>query len=427
MFGDTWSAIRGMVKNEVLQTPTARAIMRKSGFSAGGATSSAQTPVLSLNGSRRVCFTPDTVFSMSSSNWAINTSGKLYGWGLNAADTFALGSNSVFDTARISQLSSPTQIHPELTGQIEKVGPGLYPVLLKNDSTILTTGPPQPSLDFGGALAPEAGITGVVDVRANDSNQYLLLGDGTIWGRGVALPGMGVFPNSYDPAYAWSTDIDEFQQMPTAKIGSGVVEISTIPPYLDWRLADGTVRRWLNGAEFPIEPSGVPSGVVKIASGFTHFAILTSSGDIWVAGANDHGQAGLGFFDAGGYSSWRQTLGTLYTDVAASPITTYGLKDGSIYSWGTTGELLGRGPLAADTHTPTQITDPPIDDYTALYSSEYSPMAIRASGCIHTWGRNFGGVLGQGYAGFNIITHLGLLYEPTEVGVSTGFPQFPLA
>lgn len=404
-FPITYREIRELFRDEALQTENARSIIRKSGYkSLLGLTSGG--PILSLTNARRVCFntTSHKLFPGFQAVFAVDDTGQLYGWG-------AEGSGILFSLPYnypVHAFLTPFRLDPEKTDVLQVAHNEEASMLLRSDGSVWTSGPPSAGAPDDHAWMISAITSGAVQIDSNwdipTGAQFVLKDDGTIWGRGNWMPGMGASTNPLAPAYAWSTNINEFQQMPTGKVGTDVEEITVIGKGLAWRLLDGTVKVWKNLAEFPIVLTNTPADIVKLKSGLGHVLALTSEaagGEIWSSGDSSRGQAGNGDTDNPGYGECRQADGTGYTDVGGIQFGTLAVKDGHLWTWGAGGVKSARGSGAPDATHPVQITNPDISDVTAVHghSLNYVGLYSTESGCVYVWGDNALAHLGQSYFG----------------------------
>lgn len=417
-FERIYEAIREMVHDYVLETPNARAIMRKAGFrSLFGVEQAA--PILSLVGARRQCLnlTTGKVFAGYPAQFAVDDTGQIYGWGAAlSGNVFSLPLNALVDA-----MASPMALDPAIRDVTQIATNAEASLLLRSDGSVWTSAPPNPALPDANTWEA-SGMTGAIQVGAifdiPSGPQYILKSDGTIWGKGRWMAGMGVDPTPFGPAFAWSTNINEFQQMPSAKIGTGVEEIAVSLRRLSWRLSDGTVKTWGNNQEFPVTPTGVPLGVAKVVGGQDFIAILSDAGQIYTSGGDSSGQAGNGVIAGdNAYAAWRLANGTDYTDVGAVRFATLAVKGGRLWTWGAGGARSARGTAAANSSVPVEITNPDISDVTGVHGHAFTqgPMYTTESGCVYIWGVNEVADLGLGYFGS---PNIGI---PTPLLVSEGY------
>lgn len=395
----------------------ARGIMRKSGFRPGTTPSSSAAPILSLYGSRRVCFTPGFVRNTEQTDWGV-VRDALYVWGL-------AGQRAALPEGQIPPWFLEPTRHPlTQSGIIDLAGNSSSTVYVKSDGSVYAGGhldgvQPTPAFHL------QSGLSGIVQVASHRIDftgdaLYFLKNDGTVWGMGQRMAGMGTFSAPYGVAYHWTEDIWTPSQMPTDKV-SDVVEISAEGLGLLFRTSDDTVGLWRNQQEFPVEtpaPGGGASPIAKMRGGFSHTLILTEDGKIWATGENSFGQFGNGTFTQDTpRASWHQAIGTGYTDVDAATFVSLAVSGSQLYTWGGGGALAGRGPAATTTHTPTAITTPDMSDTASVWGGPQAVTAFasKENGCVYAWGNNIRGGLGQGYLG-------GESSVPVQVLFSEAYP-----
>ncbi len=414
-FPNVWREIREALKDMALETPMARGIMRKAGYVAGSSSGSSAAPILSLYGSRRVCFTPAFVRSTDQTNWAVLRDG-LYVWGSNAAGQMSLPEGN----PTVLWALEPTRHAPEVSGVIDVAGTAASTSVLKSDGTVLIGGTldqSQPTPAFHSTA-----LTGITQLAAHRKDftgdaHYYLKNDGTVWGMGSFMAGMGTIADPYIVPYAWTEDVWTPSQMPTDKV-SDVVEISAQFTGLLFRKSDDTVGFWANQTEFPVMTSAPASPITKMRGGFAHTLILTDDGDIYATGNNSFGQFGNGTFTSDlSRSAWHQATGTGYTDVDGAELASIAVSGSQLYTWGIGDPISARGPSAVTTHTPTAITD--MDDVVSVVGNNVTSVAfaIKEDGCIWVWGTNLRGQLGRGYLG-------GESSVPVQVLFSEAYPAY---
>ena len=414
------------MRSWALEKKNATSIIRKSGFQPTPGASGGVAPVLSLYGSKRVCFSPDgPVFAGYPVNWAVS-SGELYVWGYNDHNVMGLQ-----DENMVNWFDTPTRVAHGIA-DVEHIGfNSLASAIVRSDGSVWTTGEPDSGYPNDHVFKELSGLPEIVSASANGIGAvgalYFLAADGTVWGMGGDMPGMGLSPNHYTTAWHWTDDVTVPSEMPTSKV-SDVTQMaangSNVTSGICFLEETGAVGRWNQGDEFPIYPTGQPvESVVKLAASGANMLILTNVGDVYVSGANTQGQHGNGTTGVvAGYPDWQKADGTDYEDVAGSGTQCFAVKDGDLYSWGQGGSPSGRGIGAANASTPTLITSD-VSDFVAVRGSQANPtpMAVTDGGCVYIWGFQDFGQLGQGYT-----------MEPTEIGepvpllISRPFPEWPV-
>ena len=154
-------------------------------------------------------------------------------------------------------------------------------------------------------------------------------------------------------------------------------------------------------------PVKVMENVSAVSCGSLHTAAIKTDGSLWMWGANSFGQIGNGKQYSGRYGNNIQPV-KIMDDVAAvscgSNHTAAIKKDGSLWIWGSNyrGEL-GNGGTGNDTDNiggfiqtvPLKL----MDNVTAISCGTQITAAIKTDGSLWIWGANYGGQLGNGWAG----------------------------
>jgi alpha-tubulin suppressor-like RCC1 family protein len=161
-------------------------------------------------------------------------------------------------------------------------------------------------------------------------------------------------------------------------------------------LGDGEILTWGQSTQWDTtSPLRNPSfsGATAIALDGV-LAILRSDGTVWTAGANDHGQLGIGTF--GGFSNDPVQVPGL-TDIVSISVHQNAVfaihRDGTVSAWGNNPEgRLGNGSTA-DNPTPAVIQG--LSNVVTIAASG-SPLALLANGTVYAWGPNGNGQLGDG-------------------------------
>lgn len=415
-FPGLYRAIKEMVRDEVLQTQTARSIMRKSGFR-GGLAVSGEATILSLEGSKRFCFTPNGGVWPGDMHWAID-SGKAYVWGFNYENAFGNPASRLIDAA-LSPVRSAQGIEDaqKIVGLIQGTQ------ILRSDNTVWVSHLPG-SLSGVQGHEFELWTEDVIDISGYSEPSvgafYVLKEDGTVWAQGDDLVGQGP-----TVGFPYAPDGNHLYQLPTDVVND-VVQIECGFRSLAWRQSDGTIGTWAFDDADPTFPtlSFAPDNVLKMKGNAFGVHVLTDAGEIWATGGNQRGEYGNSTFSlTDDFTVFYQADGTGYTDVAGSNGAVFATKGeaGELYSWGLGGYLSGRGALAPNASTPTQITSPHLDGWVSVsgFESSFNGFATRDDGCVYVWGIQAAGELGQGYGGTPYPE------EPIPLLVGEGFPQLP--
>ena len=427
-----YEGIREMTRSWFMHVRNARSVFRRAGVRVSSSPNPG-SPVLSLPGTRRVCLDPVDVFVGENATFAILPDGSVWAWGGNE---FGRTMGRLY----ASEDYKPWFLSPQVL-----TDPGMQNAGITNVTQISSTEEGGTLFQRDGAttlrlpttgtgagwlaldLSPPASFTDVIKVATfsftGRIGQFLLRSNGEVWRRGQTLPGA-----NQTTTFPWAA-------YTSLQMGGSVVDIEARDGGITWLLDDGTVRTWGNSATggnpTPITIADAPSGIVKMAQGGSHVAVLTDDGEIWTAGSDQYGQAGIGtaslptLLTSNNYASFRKALGDGYTDVAAAPFQTFAVKDGSFYSCGRgggdfLGALGGRGPSSAHEGTLTEVTDPDPGDVESVYGNHgcLAPCYKTASGCLYTWGQTLFGSTAQG------VVNSPDLYTPTSIKVSEAYPAW---
>lgn len=420
------SEIRRMVRGIVWRRLTAQKIMRKAGFRPGSSSSGPPTPILSLPGTTRTCFSPTGPIWPSDPGYFAIDDGRLLGWGFNSSNIFG-----EIDPA--SYHSTPTALAPGLSDCLDVRMCGTFSALLRSDGVVYRSYESDSSFVPPGAVHTFLEIEnspGAIDIASHHEtvgswdSLYVLKDDGTVWALGNWLAGMGSGNFPYVPSYHWTNDVDVLTQMPTTKV-SDVVRIqgsgTDVSSKLIFEKEDGTVGIWQNQTANPVYPTGLPADpIVKIRAA-SSVMILTDAGEIWVTGANGSGQYGNGTTSATSYASWHKTNLSGWTDLGIQASSPFGIRDGLLYSWG--GDAFQSWTLrGSSSSVPVDVSNGR-DDWLKLWANHRSPnpMATVTGGCTYTWGIQNFGQFGRGY----ISLPTGELFEPEQVLFPATYPPWP--
>ncbi len=160
-------------------------------------------------------------------------------------------------------------------------------------------------------------------------------------------------------------------------------------------------------AEYQWKISGTTWKLISTGSDF-HCGI-TTDGDLYCWGKNDHGEIGVGD-NANHYYPVQVAPGSKWVDVSCGEYHTCGIKtDGTLWCWGANfvGQL-GIGNRTYSQTTPVQVGDD--SEWVEVSAGDGDTCAIKSDGTLYCWGSGYYGQLGLiKYA--NSITDL-----PTKVG-----------
>ncbi len=175
-----------------------------------------------------------------------------------------------------------------------------------------------------------------------------------------------------------------------------------------------------------IDANNYLTGITKISSGGNHrLALSGSDGSVYAWGNNSVGQIGNGNVGSAVLyaAQVKDGLGAVMTgfsDVAAGNGTSYGLKGGNVYAWGSNyGGALGNGSQGASSAVPVLVRNfnntGNLSNVTSLDAGRrYAGFAVQEDGTVAGWGLNLSGNLGNNTTqAFNIPVHAKtLIYEP---------------
>ena len=140
------------------------------------------------------------------------------------------------------------------------------------------------------------------------------------------------------------------------------------------------------------EPVFIMDGVARVWAGRDISAALDTEGGLWVWGANDLGQLGLGHTDAVDGPT-RLPLEGIVDVVVGKQFMAALLEDGSVLTWGdnTYGQLgLGEGERAL---APTRVE---LENVVSIAAGGAHMLALDADGRLWAWGAGYYGQLGNG-------------------------------
>jgi alpha-tubulin suppressor-like RCC1 family protein len=134
------------------------------------------------------------------------------------------------------------------------------------------------------------------------------------------------------------------------------------------------------------------AGVVDVAAGYAHSLALKKDGTVYVWGANDFGQLGIGNTVGSNVPVAVNGL-TGVVAIAAGWYHSLALKkDGTVWAWGwNIAGTLGDGTPEADRKTPVQVKGPNGVGYLTgilALSAGYPMLAIKSGGTAWDWGRD---------------------------------------
>ena len=276
----------------------------------------------------------------------LKSDGTVWGWGINSSGQ--LGDGTTTERTRPVQTSG-------LTGVIAVAAGSFYSVALKSDGTVWLWGQ-------GGGLGSTisvtrttpvqlTGIANVSAVSAGGSHLLMLKSDKTLWA--VGANNFGQLGDATTTARPFPVQVTALSNV--SRIGGGGDEFSMALK------EDGTVWAWgINGSgqlgpgggsvnfsphPNPLQVTGLPGGMAKIAVGKEFCLGLAGNGTVWGWGNDSNFQTGQG------------------TGVSDNP-------------------------------TPRQI--PNFNGVAALAAGVNHSVALKTDGSVWTWGGNSEGQLGDG-------------------------------
>jgi alpha-tubulin suppressor-like RCC1 family protein len=157
------------------------------------------------------------------------------------------------------------------------------------------------------------------------------------------------------------------------------------------QLGDGT----RTGRPAPAAVAGLHEGVVAVAGGFFHTAVLRSDGTVLAWGDNRFGQVGDGTTITRDVPVRVAALTVGVEQIAASGFHTLAVAaDGSVWCWGNNLDgQLGDG-TRTDRVTPERV--PGLTKVVQVAGGASHSLALRSDGTVWTWGDNTAGQLGDG-------------------------------
>lgn len=343
------------------------------------------------------------------STFAIDRTGKLFGWGLDRSGQLGIGREmqrlSPRQVAGISNakqvaIVGSTKFIIKTDGTLWVVGGSGYGLLANNETTRRGI-PVQIGSGFD-QIAPEGtfGIKSDGTLWAWGLNTYGSLGDGTTTDRAVpvqigsgyaqvATAGGTTFAIKTDGTlWAWGDntygqlgDGTRNRRITPVQIGIGFAKVET--KYLSTMAikTDGTLWGWGYANFGGSTPTQFGSGYVQVKRGGGFYGIKPD-GTLWASGYNAFGHLG------DGTKIERVVpvrIGDGYAQVSAGQWHTAGIKtDGTLWAWG----LNDYGQVGDGTTTlrmtPVQIGS----DYAQVVAGDWYTVAIKTDGTLWEWGVN---------------------------------------
>jgi alpha-tubulin suppressor-like RCC1 family protein len=155
---------------------------------------------------------------------------------------------------------------------------------------------------------------------------------------------------------------------------------------------------------FPVDVSGLSSGMSKVSAGGDHSCAVTNSGGVKCWGLNGDGQLGNGNNNNSNVPVDVSGLATPVSQVATGSLHTCVLNtSGGVLCWGdnATGQL-GNGNNN-DSNTPVAVSGLSSGVIAMTAGGDHS-CAVLNSGTVKCWGKNYSGQLGNGSSGGSFST-----------------------
>lgn len=324
---------------------------------------------------------------------ALKADGTVWSWGAN--DTGQLGTNDGPARAAPAPIAGLSSVAAIATGYGHSLA-------LKVDGTVWAWGDNSFAQLGDGTQTNRtspvqiSGLSDVVAIAAGRMHSMALRADGTVW-----IWGANFFQQLGDGGFMpQSRPVRIASLGPTARIAASYYASAAV-------LVDGTVWRWGYSSSPDLPRAGVPTRVAglpvieSVALGFEHLLARVADGSVWVVGANDYGQLGLG----NTVGSAAVPIGVIsnVSSVVANTNSSFALLgDGSLRAWGSNiASGLGDGTNA------NRVSPVPIGGarhYVAVAAGEFFGVALDDAGGIWQWGCNDAGQAGDGSS--QTATHL---------------------
>jgi alpha-tubulin suppressor-like RCC1 family protein len=330
---------------------------------------------------------------------AVKTGGTLWGWGDNADYQLGIGTTSAKNT--------PFQIGTDTDWAVVEAGND-FGIALKDSGTLWVWGE-----DYYGSVTntvtdykyPEQ-LTAATNWTAIEAGYYhaaAINSDGELWiwgDNGNGELGMGGTANNATPTV--NTTFGDVSAVALGYYHS--LAIADGGGLYGWGRNDygqlGDIHGDLFHRVYPYQ-IGKDNTWADVSAGSEYSLALDSSNEIWTWGRNDRYQLAEGANNNNKVLPWQvtkpagvtgwSTFTAGYAHVAAITLA------GDVYSWGHNqyGQL-GKGTV--DTYGSPVLTEPQYyqGDYEAVSAGDYFTVALKSTGEIYAWGRNYDGQLGEG-------------------------------
>jgi alpha-tubulin suppressor-like RCC1 family protein len=331
---------------------------------------------------------------------ALKSDGSVWAWGWN--DFGQLGDGT--RTWDPPYGRATPGIVPDLTGVIAIAAGFAHSVAFKSDGSVLAWG-----LNSNGQLgdgssydhatpAIVSSLTGVTAIAAGSAHTFALKSDGSVWAWGSNGSGelgngsiLQVYPASV-PGLAGVTAIASGAFHTIALKFDGTV--LTLGDNRYGQLGDGSITtQEPYGRATPTAVPGL-TGVIGLAAGSNHTAVLKSDGSVLSWGNNMSSQLGDGSLQVRSVPAKVPGI-TSVIAVAAADLNTVALRaDGTVWTWGANWKgQLGDGTFT-DRTTPAVV--PGLSGVVAIDAGYMYTVALKSDGSVWAWGWNNYGQLGDG-------------------------------
>jgi alpha-tubulin suppressor-like RCC1 family protein len=246
-----------------------------------------------------------------------------------------------------------------------------------------------------------------IAISAGDNQSYMLRADGTLWGCGYSLYGIGD-----------GTGIGHSLPLQVINLNN-VSQVAAGWSYAVALKSDGTIWAW-GGNLFgqlgdgtktartsPVQVSVLTNNdIIAVAALYSHSMALKNDGTVWAWGFNDLGKLGNGTVNNTTTPvQVIQTDGSPFTGIiaiSAGQSCSLALKsNGTVWAWGSNsnGEL--GDPSRSWSSYPVQVVQSngqPLTGVIAISAGDRYALALKNDGTVWAWGYNYYGQLGDGTA-----------------------------